>query len=92
MADIKFGTNQLNNPTPSGVNLWVRIFTIITGVFLAWTSTTNLMGPHSKDVVNQLLGLAILLSNGLAPLFGIEISGNAKIPISKVSAADTDIK
>lgn len=90
MGQVKFGIDQTRNPTPSGINLWVRVFTVTAAIFLAWMSTSNLIGPHSKDAINQLLGLALLLTNGLAPLFGIEITG--KIPADKVTAADTDIR
>jgi hypothetical protein len=88
MADVKFGIPQINNPTPSKVNFWVRVFTVIAAIFLAWMSKTNLIGPNSKDAINQLLSLALLLTNGLAPLFGIDINSNAKIPADQVTAMD----
>ena len=87
MGKVKFGTNQIDNPTPSAVNLWVRVFTVAAGIFLAWMSTANVMGENTKDIVGQILGLALLLANGLAPLFGIELSG--RIPAKDVTAVDT---
>jgi hypothetical protein len=88
-AAVKFGFAQTTNPTPSGINLWVRIFTVATSIFLAWISTANIVGPHSKDVLTQILGLALGLANGLAPLFGVQVSG--EVPAKEVSAIDTAV-
>lgn len=87
MADVKFGTDQIGNPTPANLNLWVRVFTVTVSVFLAWISTANIVGPHTKDVLTQILGLALALANGLAPLFGVEIVG--KVPAKDVAAIET---
>lgn len=86
MADIKFGTNQIGNPTPAGINRWVRVFTVAAATFLAWMATANVMGPNTKDIVNQILGLFLGLINGLAPLFGVEVSG--KVDAEDVTAID----
>jgi len=72
---ILFGTKQISRPTPASINTAVRVFTIAAGIFLAWMSTSNLMGPQTKDVLNQILGLALGLVNGLAPLFGVDLKG-----------------
>jgi uncharacterized membrane protein len=88
MADIKFGTNQLSNPTPANINKWVRVITIAIGVFMAWMATANLVGPNTKDILNQVLGLFLGLINSLAPLFGVELSSN-QVPAKDVAAIDT---
>lgn len=88
MAQVKFGTAQIDNPTPSSVNLWVRVFTVAAATFLAWMSTANIIGPNTKDIVTQVLGLLLLMTNGLAPLFGVQLSGN--VPAKDVSAIDTN--
>ena len=54
---VKFGTKQFNNPTPSRINLWVRVFTVAAGVFMGWMATASLMGPNTKDIINSILGL-----------------------------------
>lgn len=89
MGEVKFGTKQLSNPTPTKVNLWVRVFTVSGAIFMAWMATASVMGPNTKDVVNQILGLMLGLANGLAPLFGVEINGNS-VPAADVTAIDTD--
>lgn len=88
MADVKFGTKQLNNPTPSNINLWVRVFTVAAGVFMGWMATASVMGPNTKDILNSILGLLIGLVNGVAPLFGIDITSKS-VPAEKVTAIDT---
>lgn len=85
---IKFGTDQVSNPTPSKINLWVRVFTVAAGVFMGWMATASLMGPNTKDILNSILGLLIGLVNGIAPLFGIEINTRT-VPSDKVTAIDT---
>lgn len=88
MAEVKFGTGQISNPTPANINLWVRVFTVAAGVFMGWMATTNLMGPNTKDIINSILGLLIGLVNGLAPLFGVDITTKS-VPTDKVTAIET---
>lgn len=87
MTQVKFGADQVSNPTPANINKWVRVFTVAGGIFMAWMATASVMGPNTKDIINQVLGLALGLANGLAPLFGVEVSG--KIPAAEVTAIDT---
>lgn len=89
MATMKFGTSQLKNPTPSTVNLWVRVFTVTAGIFLLWMPPSGIVGQHMQDVINSLLGLMLALVNGLAPLFGVPISG--KVPAEDVTAIDVKL-
>lgn len=88
MAEIKFGTGQLSNPTPSKINLWVRVFTVAAGVFMGWMATSNQMGPNTKDLLNSILGLFLALVNGIAPLFGVDITSRS-VPTDQVTAIDT---
>lgn len=88
MPKVSFGTSQVKNPTPSSINLWVRVFTVAAGVFMGWMATASLMGPNTKDILNSILGLLIGLINGIAPLFGVDISSRT-VPTDKVTAIDT---
>lgn len=72
---IKFGAKQRNNPTPAGLNFWVRVFTVSAGIFMLWMPTNNLIGQNTQNAINSILGLLLALSNGLSPLFGIEGAG-----------------
>lgn len=86
MAVIKFGPKQILNPTPANLNRVVRLLTVSGSIFLAWISTASIMGPHTKDVITQVLGLVLGLTNGLTPLFGVEIKG--KVDAEQVTAID----
>jgi hypothetical protein len=88
MPQIKFGPNQLTNPTPSTVNLVVRVFTVSAGIFMGWMATANVMGPNTKDLLNSILGLLLALANGLAPLFGIDLSNTRYVKAEDVTAVD----
>lgn len=86
---IKFGVSQAKNPTPSKINLWVRVYTVTAGIFLGWMPTTNLIGTHTAGNISGIVGLSLLLANGIAPLFGIELSGRVdKVAVEDVSSMD----
>lgn len=89
MANVSFGLDQVSNPTPSKLNLWVRVFTIVSGIFLGWMQTNSLIPAHAQNTIGSILGLLLAISNGLAPLFGVEITSN-KVPVAKVTAMDAD--
>lgn len=86
MRKVLFGINQIHKPTPAHINRAVRVFTVSAAIFLAWMSTSSLIGPNSKDIINQLLGLALGLTNGLAPMFGVQLTGN--IPVDEVKSVE----
>ena len=84
MADIKFGTGQLGNPTPSSINFWVRVYTVASCGFLTWMASSTIMGPNTKELLTQILGLANILIVSLSPLFGVHIKG--KVDAEDVTA------
>jgi hypothetical protein len=88
MTQIKFGTDQIKNPTPAGVNLGVRIFTIAGGIFLGWMQTTPLINVHSQATTSSILGLLLAITNGIAPLFGVNTT-QTSIPTAEVKAMTT---
>lgn len=88
MADISFGAAQIKNPTPSRINLWVRIYTIVAGTFLGWMVTSPLIGPHTQNAIGSILGLSMALVNGIAPLFGIDLGNTTRVSAKDVSAMD----
>lgn len=89
MGQIKFGTSQVKNPTPSKINLWVRVFTVAAGVFMGWMSTNNLIHPVTQSYISSVLGLGIGLCNGIAPLFGVQVNGDT-VPTEDVKSIDTE--
>ena len=87
MAEVKFGWRQIINPTPASLNRAVRAATVIIATFMAWMATASVMGVHTKDILNQILGLILALINGLAPLFGVPLDGG-DIPAKDVAAVE----
>ena len=87
---IKFGTAQVSNPTPSKINLWVRVYTVVAGIFLGWMTTTNLIGPNTQNNLSSIIGLTLALCNGLAPLFGVDVSGAKYVKAEDVTAMETE--
>ena len=88
MAQVKFNTAQLNNPTPAGLNRWVRVFTVIFAAVMAWMPTNNIIPNNVQNVITPIMGLLVTIANGIAPFFGIEISGNS-VPAEDVTSMET---
>lgn len=89
-SKIIFGSRaSINSPTPAGVVLWVRVFTVAGSAFLGWMATASVMGPDTKDIVTQILGLALLLANVLSPLFGVDLQGRQSVPAEDVTTIET---
>ena len=86
---VKFGTSQLGNPTPSKVNLYVRVFTVVAGVFMGWMSTNNIIGPITQSYIGSILGLLIGIINAVAPFFGINVS-EPTVPTEQVTSMDSE--
>jgi len=84
---MKFGRKQLTNPTPSSVNFWIRVFTVIAGVFMGWMQTAVFIGPKTQAMLSSILGLMIALGNGIAPFFGVKVEG--EVDSEKVTAVET---
>ncbi len=89
MANIKFGIPQIKLPTPASINLCVRVFTVSAGIFMLWMQTNNLISASVQGVISSILGLLLALVNGLAPLFGVQVSGGS-IPTGDVTAVKED--
>lgn len=87
MADIKFSASQLTNPTPAGLNRWVRICTVIAASLIAWMPTNNVVPHHVQDILTPILALLMTIANGIAPFFGVEVSGKS-VPIEDVTAME----
>lgn len=87
---VKFGISQADNPTPSKINFWVRVYTVIAGIFLGWMATNNLIGPQTQNMLGSIIGLTLAMANGLAPLFGIDLgnSNQKRVSINDVSAME----
>lgn len=88
MTQVKFNSSQLSNPTPAGLNRWVRVFTVVVAALIAWMPTNNVVPHNVQDVLTPILALLMTLANGIAPFFGIEVSGKS-VPAEDVTAMET---
>ncbi len=89
MANISFGIPSINKPTPASLNRWVRTLTVVIGIFLAWMNTNTLISDHLQSVFNSIGGLLLALINGLAPLWGVNISDSENVPAQDVKSMET---
>jgi hypothetical protein len=86
---IKFGPGQIHKPTPSLINFYVRLFTVVGGVFL-----TSFQDPGwgfentTREMITRILGLLLALGNSIAPFFGVNVQENV-IPKDHVTAMNT---
>lgn len=91
MANIKFGTKQIKNPTPANIERSVKAFNVAASLFIAWMPTNNIIGHGAQDIITPILGLLIGMVNGLAPLFGIE-TGTKTVRTDEVTAMENPKK
>lgn len=78
-----------NSPTPAGLNLWIKVITVIAVAFLGWLTTATIMGPHSKDVVTQITSLVVVMLNAVSPFFGVNTTEKS-VPVENVAAMDVE--
>lgn len=89
MADQqKFGIGQISNPTPSWVNISLKVFSIVTGAIGGWLLGTTVITPTAKAELLGILTTVNGLLHGIAPLFGVDIDAKT-VNIDKVTAVDT---
>ena len=88
MANVTFGVPSISKPTPAGINKWVRVATVVIGIFLGWMNTNDLIPETSQDIINSLGGLILAIINGVAPLFGINLSANEQVPQEDIKSMD----
>ncbi len=56
MTKIKFGGQQVENPTPASINRWVTIISVVAPAFMLWAASADnrVMGPHTTSVVTSI--------------------------------------
>lgn len=88
MANVTFGVPSISKPTPAGINKWVRVATVVIGIFLGWMNTNDLISEATQGIINSLGGLILAIINGVAPLFGINLVENEPINAEDVKSMD----
>lgn len=91
MANVKFGTRQIKNPTPASLDRGIKVFMVASSAFIAWMPTNNIVSKEIQDVVTPILGLLMTLAMGIGPLFGIE-TDRKTAPIEDVTTMETPKK
>lgn len=91
MAQIKFGTSQLSNPTPSKVSMGINIFIAVGGVIIGWIGTADFITSYNAKVTQSIIGLAVSLAVVLKPFFGVETSLK-NVPIDDVKEMESTPK
>lgn len=71
MAEVKFGTKQLKNPTPLSRSKPIDIFSGIAGVVIGWLGTAPYIPSHVTNVLVSVLGLLISVAQVLKPFWGV---------------------
>lgn len=83
MPEVKFGTGQLSNPTPSRVSKILDGFTGIAGVVIAWIGTADFISSYDAKVAQSILGLLVGIAQVLKPFFGVQ-TNQRNVPIDDV--------
>jgi len=87
MANISFGASSFNKPTPSRLNNWIQIFTVVGSLILAWVGTANFIPAKESGIIQSILGLLIGIANGIKPFFSVDTT-QTSVPIEDVTAMD----
>lgn len=88
---MKFNLNQLNNPTPANVGRTVTIISVVLGIFVGWSASTNIIPHPADDIVNGIAGLLLAIANGIKPFFGVEVNGKT-VRKEEVTEIDESVK
>lgn len=80
---FKFGRRQIGKPTPASIAFKITVISVIAPAIQIWLATATYIPNKWSNIIGSLLGLVILISNALKPLFGVEIKSN-EVPIEKV--------
>lgn len=84
---MRFGFNQKDNPTPASIERACKIVSIVGVALTTWLQTVDFMPDKYIKVASSLIGLAVILSNALAPFFGHEITTDT-VPAAEVTGIE----
>lgn len=88
MGNIKFGARQIRNPTPANFERFVKIFIGLTGLFMAWMPTNNIVPHHFQDVITPVNNLLNSVFIFLLPYFGVKVD-SPTVPVEDVTVIET---
>lgn len=89
MGEIKFGRKQINNPTPASINFWLKVVNLVCGASVGWLATSgrSIFHPHTLDIINGIVGLLLIITNVLAPMFGVQVQ-TKDVPVEDVTVIE----
>ncbi len=87
---VQFGRQQLKNPTPSGLDFWVKLYVAVAGAFLGWMITQPFIGVHAQAIISSVIGFTITLATIVAPFFGVVVNPNEKVDVHDVTTMEAN--
>jgi hypothetical protein len=88
MAEVKFGTGQLGNPTPAKLERNVKIFIGVCGLILAWMPTNNIVPKNVQDIITPIANLINSILIFMLPYFGVQVDRKT-VPVEDVKVMET---
>lgn len=88
MGKIQFGGRMLKHPTPASFERFVKIWIGVSGLFLAWMPTNNIIPIEFQEIftpINNLLNSVFIF---LLPFFGVKVSAST-VPTEDVTAMES---
>lgn len=77
---VKFGFNQLSNPTPQWAKVAFRIFFYVTGLSTIVLDIFTEIPAHTKLLILGIVVKSNLFVHAVSKLFGVDISEYQKKP------------
>lgn len=84
---VKFGRDQIKNPSPAALVFWVRVWSVIGGSVITGLESAPFHIPY-QSVMNWFLGLSVTIANLLVPMFGVQVTSK-KVNTDDVTAMET---
>ena len=84
---IKFGRQQLKNPTPRSIAWKIALTSAIGGYLITFVQTSDWMGDVLQHVLTTIIGGIVGLANTIGPFFGVETTAK-KVDIEDVGTLE----
>ena len=88
MAKIGFGGRMLKHPTPASFERFVKMWIGISGLFLAWMPTNNIIPIEFQEIFTPINNLVNSILIFLLPYFGVKVTADT-VPTKDVTSMET---
>ena len=82
-----FGRKQIGKPTPASISFKIMVISVVCPAIQVWLGTAAYIPNGVSNILISILGLFILLSNALKPLFGVDVPEES-VPTKDVTAME----